>query len=170
MEDSGIGQPSQVAEFKQWVLFVREGDVGSMEALKYVVAIENECMVKDVDSLTSRPPWLHGVPTLLDVKAKKKYEGSAALHQLQSVIASEPMPYDSVHKGYYAFGEDWGGISRNVDFILPTLTRDERYDATSSLTPNDVNSYMKLRTEMLDRVFGDTANKDEPVFTVKKIE
>lgn len=142
-----IGAPLQSVEFKRWVLFLRDADRGSMEALKQVVAIENECLIKDVDAMSDRPEWLQGVPTLLDVVAKRKYEGSAAIQHLKSVVASEPLGYANVKQDYYTFGDDeaWGGPARATDYILPSVARDERYEATQPLSSKDIDSYIALR-------------------------
>jgi hypothetical protein len=144
-----VQQPAQSAEFKRWVLFVRDGDRGSAEAMKHVVAMENECLVRDVDSTTARPAWLTAVPTLLDVAAKRKYEGSAAIHKLREAIESEPLPYDNVTRTYYTFGDGdaWGGPARTADFILPTVARDGRYAAATPVTPADVDAYWAGRSQ-----------------------
>jgi len=146
-----IGAPLQSVEFKRWVLFVRDGDTGSMEALKQIVAIENDCLIKDVDGMAERPEWLKGVPTLLDVTAKRKYEGSAAIEHLKTVVASEPLGYGNVKQQYYTFGEGdmWGGPARNTDFILPSVLRDERYEANQPLSSGDIDSYIALRKQSL---------------------
>lgn len=141
-------QPTQTAAFKRWVLFVRDGDRGSAEALKQSVLVDNECLVKDVDAMDSRPQWLRAVPTLLDVHGKQKYEGSAAINHLRTVVEREPLPWDNVNKGYFTFGEGdaWGAPADKSDFILPSVARDERYAATGGVRPEDVTAYMALRS------------------------
>jgi hypothetical protein len=146
-----LGQPLQSVEFKRWVLFLRDGDRGSMEVLKHIVAIENECLIKDVDAMVERPEWLIGVPTLLDVETKRKYEGSGAIQFLKTLLSSEPLGYGNVSQQYFTFGDDdsWGGPARTTDFILPSVLRDERYEATQPLSSKDIDSYIALRNNTM---------------------
>lgn len=150
-EQGTLGRPLQSVEFKRWVLFLRDGDRGSMEVLKHIVAIENECLIKDVDSMVERPEWLSGVPTLLDVETKRKYEGSAAIKYLKTVLSTEPLGYGNVNQQYFTFGSDecWGGPARTTDFILPSVLRDERYEATQPLSSKDIDSYIALRNNTM---------------------
>jgi len=127
----------QSAEYKEWVLFVRHNDRGSIEALKAAVVIENSVLIRDVDSMAQRPEWLVAVPTLLHATTKQKYEGSAAIGKLAHAASAEPLPYDNMVKSHFSFGEGdkWGGPVRTTDFILPVLEEDERYRGTLAVTP-----------------------------------
>lgn len=151
-KDLAIYEPRQAIEFKRWMLYVREGDRGSIEALKRIVVIESDCMIKDVDTLTNKPQWLRGIPTLLDLKNKRKFEGSEVLQKLDAAISDEPLPYDNINSKFYSFGDEdgeWGGPARNTDFILPTLNVDARYSSDGKVSEQDIQMYERLRSGAL---------------------
>jgi len=148
-----VGMPTEAIHYKRWLLYVLPDNPACVAAMKYTVQIESDCLVSNVANIpkSKRPSWLTGVPTLLDLRDKKKYEGTAVLEMLEATVVSEPLPVNSMHKKYYKFGKegdtegDWGAPARAQDFIMPDLSKDARYDGQGTVGKDHVSAFQKLR-------------------------
>lgn len=149
-----VGMPTQAIHYKRWLLYVLEGNPACVAALKLTVQIESDCVVSNVANIpkSERPGWLVGVPTLLDLRNKKKYEGSAVLELLEAVVVSEPLPVNAMNKKYYKLGaegdteKDWGAPARAQDYILPDLSKDARYEGKGAVGKDHVEAFQRLRS------------------------
>lgn len=152
-ENNKVGMPTEAIHYKRWLLYVLPENPACVAAMKFTVQIESDCLVSNVANIpkTKRPSWLTGVPTLLDLRDKKKYEGTAVLEMLEATVVSEPLPVNSMHKKYYKFGKegdtenDWGAPARAQDFIMPDLSKDARYEGQGSVGKDHVYAFQKLR-------------------------
>jgi hypothetical protein len=148
-----VGMPTEAIHYKRWLLYVLEGNAACTAALKLTVQIEADCVVSNVANIpkADRPSWLVGVPTLLDLRTKKKYEGSAVLELLEAVVVSEPLPVNTMAKKYYKLGaegdteKDWGAPARAQDYILPDLSKDARYEGTGTVGKDHVTAFQRMR-------------------------
>jgi len=148
-----VGMPTEAIHYKRWLLYVLPENPACIAAMKLIVQIESDCVLSNVANIpkSKRPGWLVGVPTLLDLRDKKKYEGTAVLELLEATVVSEPLPANAMHKKYYKLGEegdtekDWGAPARAQDFIMPDLSKDARYDGEGSIGKDHVSAFQKLR-------------------------
>lgn len=148
-----VGMPTEAIHYKRWLLYVLEGNAACVAALKLVVQIESDCAVSNVANIpkSQRPSWLVGVPTLLDLRNKKKYEGSAVLQLLEDTVVSEPLPVNAMNKKYFKLGaegdteKDWGAPARAQDYILPDLSKDARYEGKGAVGKDHVEAFQRMR-------------------------
>lgn len=71
-----------------WTLFVKKGDTHSERAMRLADPSIDRITVVDVEALRQRdilPPWLKGVPTLLDRDGWRVYKGAGALLMLETL-------------------------------------------------------------------------------------
>jgi len=147
-----VGLPTESIHYKRYKLYIKQDNMACIQALKYVVQIENDVHVSDVSAIPKykRPSWLIGVPTLIDIQNKKKFTGTDAINVLKHVVTCEPLPYSSVNKKYYKFGEtgdtkNWGAPARVNDFIMPDFKEDPRYKSSKPVSIDHVMALQTLR-------------------------
>lgn len=141
-------------KYKRWLLYVRPSTSACIEAMQLAIQVDSDIHIADVDQIpkSKMPPWLTGVPTLVDLVTKRgPYMGSEALEQLRQYVSSEPLPISSVTKQYFKLGErgdteqEWGGFAPKHDFIMPDLSKDPRYESTGSITQQHVSALQRAR-------------------------
>ena len=62
--------------------------------------------VQDALAVTKRPPWLNGVPILVDKESKKAHKGTFAFRFVQDFKDDEPMFAGAVAGNYFGFEGD----------------------------------------------------------------
>lgn len=82
-----VQQALNVAQ--RYVLFVRPGCAASQKAYETVHALTGLVDIQNTDAMRARgepfPPYLRGVPTLLDVQSKQAFAGKACIARLAQV-------------------------------------------------------------------------------------
>ena len=92
--------------FKQYVLYVKEGDPNSAQALVFLKKSPRltSTVIQEVAAVPlPRPQWLVSVPTLVDRREQVVKRGSAALKQLEDWAALAP-PAKALTRGGYKRG------------------------------------------------------------------
>ena len=92
--------------FKQFVLYIKQGDANSAQAVIYLKKSPRltSTVIQDVAALPlPRPSWLVSVPTLVDKREEVVKRGSAALKQLEDWAALAP-PVTAQTRGGYKRG------------------------------------------------------------------
>lgn len=80
------------SSFKNYVLYILNDNAGSDKLLNLVRAkpgLADKTWVQDVKLLRERPPWLNGVPIIVDKGDKKAYRGSSAFTFVQQFVDTE---------------------------------------------------------------------------------
>lgn len=156
--------------FKRWLLYVLPDERACIAAMQLVVQIESDVHITNLATVPrdKRPAWLTGVPTLVDLQGQLKYEGTAALEQLQQYVAAEPLPVSSMNKQYYKLGDagdterDWGAPASQHDFIMPDLGTDPRYETQVPIQAAHLEALRSARQAQLDDLKSGIDNKPDP--------
>lgn len=75
------------SEFKNFILYVKDGDGPSNEALDLLngnVLLKTQTFIQEWSLLRVRPPWLNGVPIIVDKQEGLAHRGSVALEFLRN--------------------------------------------------------------------------------------
>lgn len=75
------------SEFKNFILYIKDGDHNSNEALDILngnVLLKQQTFIQEVSLLRVRPPWLNGVPIIVDKAESVAHRGRVCLEFLQN--------------------------------------------------------------------------------------
>lgn len=163
--------------YEQYKAFLAHATPGQMKPNKlYVVLGEQMCLmclqkvrassdlekmveVIDVSSRESRPPWLQGVPTLVETYTSKKFEGNEALQWLHYQSSQTPAGVQEITGLSQTGGggpaaidgaSKLSGILANTSFVPQQLVSDR--DILSMVGPgrasDRIDSFLQQRAQM----------------------
>lgn len=86
-------------DFSAFIVYVKKRGTSTPQndKARALCADFQELVLQEVESIAAadRPPWLAGVPTIVDVKSMKVTAGTAAVRVLEAWTSSRPRPVGS---------------------------------------------------------------------------
>lgn len=126
-------------DYKSLVLYYHRASAPSLQ-LRERLAGMPEVLLVDMEALASRPDWLRGAPTLVELPSNRVHRGSAAIAAADAWLGSQLLPHERTSS--VAFLDPLGGAP-------PPQPDDPRYDAkpSSSLTTMSLEELMRRRAQ-----------------------
>jgi hypothetical protein len=80
---------SDPMDYARFVLYVKRGPVACEQVVR-LASTRQEVIIQDVDTIKGpKPPWLRGVPTLVELPDYRLHTGTSAIEALRAYIARE---------------------------------------------------------------------------------
>ncbi len=175
----GANEAQSPLDKKIMVLYVKPGDPVSMQAWQ-MVADYPEILVQDASQIQPRPPWLTGVPTVVQISDRRVFAGPEAFRTLSVYInnlkvasgaqSSMVVPTVDNNKGFavadksvhYLAAADERRVAEvpvgqgnhhamSVGQINFATEEDMRYYQSGKVSEQEVSSYAALRTQQRSR-------------------
>lgn len=78
---------SDPMDYAKFVLYLKRG-VPACDRVAALARTRQEVIVQEIDKIASRPEWLRGVPTLVELPQYALFTGTGAIERLREHIAS----------------------------------------------------------------------------------
>lgn len=147
MEQSTVSQDP--FDYAKYIVYVKRG-VPCCETLREKCLAQHDVLLQDVSQLqTSKPQWLVGVPTVVELPSYKVYAGSDAIDLItrhcDTAIVGVSAAFGSQQTAGTGIGATLGTMD-STDYNMPVaaeldsvpLARDPRYEESA---PETLNKY-----------------------------
>ena len=124
-ESKKVDMTGEDSDFKDYILYIAKNNPGCNALLELLIkcpVLHNRTWIQDVHQLSSRPPWLNGVPILVSKKDEQAYKGSAAMQFVKTFKDDEPLFAGGGSSVASFFGFEDGGLLSGfqaVDEVRP---------------------------------------------------
>jgi len=79
---------SDPMDYAKFVLYVKKG-LPACEQVARLASTRQEVIIQDVAKMGTRPDWLRGVPTLVELPSYALHTGTSAIAKLRAYVAAE---------------------------------------------------------------------------------